>query len=99
MAHAAWDLLRACETFDEEHPIRALHVRASDLVDPDPMRQLSLFEAAEHDWEGLDSCIDELRRRFGNTCIIRGTELLDATLVGVDIKDENTVHPVGYFHR
>ena len=99
VAHAAWALLHACEPFDEDHPIRALHVRATDLVEADPGVQLSLFEADEPDWEGLDACIDELRRRYGNTCIVRGTELLDASLVGLDIKDENTVHPVGYFHR
>ena len=99
VAHAAWALLAACEPFDENHPIRALHVRATDLVEADPGVQLTLFEANEPDWEGLDSCIDELRRRYGNTCIVRGTELLDASLAGLDIKDENTVHPVGYFHR
>ncbi len=99
VAHAAWDLLRACEPFGEDHPIRALHVRASDLVEARRTNQLSLFEASGPDWEELDMCIDELRRRFGNTCIIRGTELLDESLVGMDIKDENTVHPVGYFHR
>ena len=99
VAHTAWALLSACETFDEEHPVRALHVRATDLVEADPVCQLSLFEPVCPDWEGLDLCIDELRRRFGNTCIVRGTELLDASLEGLDIKDENTVHPVGYFHR
>ena len=99
VAQTAWALLAAREQFGEHNPIRALHVRASDLVEvPDP-RQLTLFEASEPDWEGLDLCIDELRRRFGNTCIVRGTELLDESLAGLDIKDENTVHPVGYFHR
>lgn len=99
VARAAWGMLAACEPFGEDHPIRALHVRATDLVEVDPVEQLSLFDDPEPDWEGLDCCIDELRRRFGNTCIVRGTELLDESLAGLDIKDENTVHPVGYFHR
>ena len=99
VAQAAWAMLAACEPFDEDHPIRALHVRATDLVEIDPVEQLSLFADPEPDWEGLDYCIDELRRRYGNTCIVRGTELLDKSLTGLDIKDENTVHPVGYFHR
>ena len=99
VAQAAWAMLAACEPFDEDHPIRALHVRATDLVEIDPVEQLSLFADPEPDWEGLDYCIDELRRRYGNTCIVRGTELLDESLTGLDIKDENTVHPVGYFHR
>lgn len=99
VAHAAWAMLVANEPFGEDHPIRALHVRATDLVEPPAAKQLSLFDPAEPDWERLDCCIDDLRRRFGNTCIVRGTELLDASLTGLDIKDENTVHPVGYFHR
>ncbi len=99
IAQAAWSLLCLRERFTEEQPIRALHVRASDLVEPEPLQQLSLFPDPEPDWEGLDCCIDELRRRFGNTCIVRGVELLDDALVGVDIKGENTVHPVSYFHR
>ena len=36
--------------------------------------------------------------RFGNTCIQRGAELLDESLLGLDIKKENVVHPVGYFY-
>lgn len=36
-------------------------------------------------------------RRFGNTCIQRGAELLDETLLGLDVKRDNVVHPVGYF--
>ncbi len=99
VAQTAWALLACNEPFDEEHPIRALHVRACDLVDATPTNQLSLFDDAQPDWEHLDTCIDELRRRFGNTCIIRGTELLDQALSGLDVKAENTVHPVGFFHR
>ena len=99
IAQAAWAMVRAREPLDEDHPVRALHVRASDLVEPPPAEQLELFARPETDWEGLDRCIDELRHRFGNTCIVRGVELLDDSLAGVDIKGENTVHPVGYFHR
>ena len=99
IAQLAWGMLVVRERFDADHPIRALHVRASDLVAPSPVEQLELFPSTQHNWEQLDYCIDYLRRRFGNTCIVRGTELLDPALSGLDIKDENTVHPVGYFHR
>ena len=101
IAHAAWALLCIREPFDADHPIRALYVRASDLVEPQLHAQLQLFETSpvQPAWEQLDYAIDDLRRRFGNTCIVRGVELLDDALVGMDIKDENTVHPVGYFHR
>jgi DNA polymerase-4 len=99
IAQAAWLLLSFNESFDEDHPIRALHVRATDLVEAPSGDQLELFADPGPDWERLDRCIDELRHRFGNTSIIRGTELLDEAISGLDIKDENTVHPVGYFHR
>ena len=99
IAHAAWAMLCVREPIDADHPIRALHVRASDLVEPDPFPQLQLFADEEPDWESLDRCIDEVRRRFGNKAIVRGVELVDDSLANVDIKGENTVHPVGYFHR
>ena len=98
VARAAWAMLSQREQFGEDNPIRALHVRASNLVVPVDSSQLRLFDV-ERDWEGLDRCIDDLRRRYGNKSIVRGCELLDPMLAGVDIKDENTVHPVGYFHR
>ena len=99
VADAAWALLCLREPFDDEHPLRALHVRASDLIEPEPYEQLRLFGDEGPDWEGLDRCIDEVRRRFGNKAVVRGVELVDESLAGVDIKGENTVHPVGYFHR
>ena len=99
VAQAAWGMLCIREPFGEDHPIRALHVRASDLVEVPAVEQLTLFGDGEPNWEELDRCIDEARRRFGNTCIVRGTELLDHSLAGMDIKGENTVHPVSYFHR
>ena len=30
-------------------------------------------------------------------CIQRGTELLDESLLELDVKRDNVVHPVGYF--
>ena len=98
VARTAWDLLAANEPLDEEHALRGLHVRASNLEPMDAPQQLELaFDPHRRLLEDLDATIDELRRRFGNTCIQRGTELLDESLVDLDIKKENVVHPVGYF--
>ena len=48
-------------------------------------------------------CAFAVRPRPGGCVLcwlpVRGVELLDDALVGMDIKDENTVHPVGFFHR
>ncbi len=99
IAQAAWGLLRANEALDEGHPVRALHVRASDLSSMREPVQLSFVDDGRAHLEDLDFAIDDLRRRYGNTCVVRGAELADETLAGTDIKDENTVHPVGVLHR
>ena len=77
IAQTAWELLAGCEPLDEDHPLRGLHVRASNLEPADAPQQLDLgFDARRRMLEDLDETIDELRRRFGNTCIQRGAELL-----------------------
>ena len=99
VAEAAWQLLAANEALDDNHPLRSLSVRASDLsLISDPV-QLSFWSdervAAR---ERLDNAIDDLRRRFGNTCIQRGIELYDDSLRQVDIKRDHVLHPVGFFY-
>jgi DNA polymerase-4 len=99
VARAAWTLLLANEPLDEQHPLRALNVRASDLIHAGQPLQLSLFnEDCSLELEALDNVIDMLRRRYGNTVIQRGIELTDTSLSGLDIKRDNIVHPVGFFH-
>lgn len=99
IARAAWTLLRQNEKLDAEHPLRALSVTATDLVPTSSPVQLSILpDASSAEIENLDAAIDELRRRFGNTCVRRGVELQDASLVGLDVKRDNIVHPVGFFH-
>ena len=98
IARAAWNLLVANEPLDGTRPLRGLHVRASGLVPVDAPEQLELpFDARRRVLEDLDEAVDELRRRFGNTCIQRGAELLDESLLELDVKRDNVVHPVGYF--
>lgn len=99
VARTAWDLLAANEPLDASRPLRGLHVRASNLEPCDAPQQLELpFDARRSMLEDLDETIDGLRRRFGNTCIQRGAELLDESLLDLDIKKDNVVHPVGYFY-
>ena len=72
VARAAWGLLRELEPLDASHPLRGIHVRASDL--------------------------DDLRRRYGNKCVVWGAQLVDEGAASVDAKADNTVHPVSFFH-
>ena len=98
IARAAWGLLAANEPLDDTRPLRGLHVRASNLEPMDAPQQLELaFDPRRRALEDLDEAVDELRRRFGNTCIQRGTELLDESLLDLDVKRDNVVHPVGWF--
>lgn len=98
VANVAMGLICANQSLDEEHAIRAIHVRATNLS--------SMLEPTQHDifgdverirkLERLDLAIDELRRRFGNKCVHRAVELTDEAMSGLDIKRDNTVHPVGF---
>lgn len=98
IANTAMGLIRANQPLDEEHAIRAIHVRATSLS--------SMYDPVQHDLFGdvektrvlerLDLAIDELRRRFGNKCVHRAVELTDEVMAGLDIKRDNTVHPIGF---
>ncbi|MDR2957013.1 MAG: hypothetical protein LBU61_02375 [Coriobacteriales bacterium] len=99
VADAAWWLLRTNEPLDKDHPLRSMSVRASDLEPMTTPVQLLLWGGNRVvERERLDSSIDDLRRRFGNNIIQRGIEIYDNALVGVDIKRDHVLHPVGFFY-
>ena len=99
VAQMAWSLLLSFQPIDGDHPLRGLHVRASGLIPESQTWQLQLFDPIPRrtNLERLDHAIDELRSRFGNKIVVRGTELCDPALVQVDIKDDNIVHPESFF--
>ena len=98
VANITMELIWASQPLDEEHAIRAIHVRTTNLS--------SMLEPVQHDLFGdvekvsklekLDLIIDKLRRRFGNKCVHRAVELTDEVMSGLDIKRDNTVHPIGF---
>lgn len=98
VANLAMGLIRANQPLDKEHAIRAIHVRTTNLVPMNQPVQDDLFGDAEevHRRERLDLTIDELRRRFGNKCVHRTVELTDEAMGSLDIKRDNTVHPIGF---
>ena len=98
IANVAMGLLRSNQSLDKEHALRAVHVRVTNLVPMDVPVQCELFGNAEEveRLERLDLAIDALRGRFGNTCVKRAVELTDEVMSGLDIKRDNTVHPVGF---
>lgn len=100
VARAAWGLLRELEPLDASHPLRGIHVRASDLEPADADLQASLFDPLPRRTEmrELDASVDDLRRRYGNKCVVWGAQLVDEGAASVDAKADNTIHPVSFFH-
>lgn len=100
VARVAWGLLRELEPLDASHPLRGIHVRASDLEPADADLQASLFDPLPRRTEmrELDASVDDLRRRYGNKCVVWGAQLVDEGAASVDAKADNTVHPVSFFH-
>lgn len=100
VARAAWGLLRELEPLDASHPLRGIHVRASDLEPADADLRASLFDPLPRRTEmrELDASVDDLRRRYGNKCVVWGAQLVDEGAASVDAKADNTVHPVSFFH-
>ena len=100
VARAASGLLRELEPLDASHPLRGIHVRASDLEPADADLQASLFDPLPRRTEmrELDASVDDLRRRYGNKCVVWGAQLVDEGAASVDAKADITVHPVSFFH-
>ena len=101
VARLAWQLLRDSEPLDGTRPLRALSVRASNLVPADEPLQLALFDPLPRrtGLERLDAAVDELRARFGNNCVMWGPKASDLDTRELDAKRDNIVHPVSFFHR
>lgn len=98
VASTAMKLVKTSQPLDRAHGIRAIHVRASNLVPLSAPVQDDLFGDVERtlQQERLDFAIDGLRARFGNKCVHRAVELGDDVMGSIDIKRDNTVHPIGF---
>lgn len=80
-------------------PIRSIGISVSEFAHDNVPTQTDLF-SDEHQrmrLEQLDGTVDVLKRRFGNYCIQRASLLEEPSLTAFNPKDENTIHPVGYF--
>ncbi|WP_165046028.1 DNA polymerase IV [Adlercreutzia sp. ZJ138] len=101
IANCAMELLRNAQPLNRENALRAIHVRATHLVPMTEPIQDDLFGDTQRvlEMERLEYAIDNLRRRFGNKCVYRMVELTDDTMAHLDIKESNTVHPVGFLRE
>ena len=96
---AAADLLVGDWDFAHGDKVRALGVRATNLVPAQRAVQLDLWgvETRRQRRLELDRTIDELRGRYGNHAVRRLSELSDARLSTLDPQRDNVVHPVSFF--
>lgn len=101
MATVALKILLQNQPLDADHPIRAIRICASNLVPITQEEQLLLFDPfpqrTKH--EIIDSCVFDVRKRFGRKYVLWGAQTLDPSLYGHDPKEDNIIHPVSYFHR
>lgn len=96
IAHAAMQLLDV--KCDFSIPLRALGVRACNLIPVSEGIQIGFFEDAQRRerWERIENCVDGLRGRFG-TGAIRRASLLGAEITGESDPLTHVVHPVAFF--
>jgi len=97
LAAAAFSLFK--RSYHWNQPIRSIGLRGADLVEADNAVQLSLFrdDQRKEKRERLDQAVEQLRERFGYSCVKRAVLLADPVLGAINPKDDHTVHPVGYF--
>ncbi len=95
--HTAMRLVE--ELYDFEKPLRAVGVSVSGLRPSCLRRQLSLFEdeAAYEKARMTDLVMDEIREKYGYYAVQRACTAVDRELTAFNVKDEHTVHPIGYF--
>lgn len=96
LATLAMELFRT--NYDWRTPVRSLTVCATDLLGADTPTQLSLFadEGTRERTARAEAAVDDIRRRFGYHSIGRAIFLTDTDIGGLNPREENVVHPVGW---
>ena len=95
--HTAMELIG--EAYDFSAPMRAVGIAVSHLRPRGAYRQMNLFvnEKAYEKARRSDLAMDEIRKLYGFDAVRRACTLLDRPLTDFNVKDDHTVHPVGYF--
>ncbi len=93
---SAMDLF--CVNYNWLSPIRSLGLSVGDF-DIDECSQLDFEGSVEKQdkLEKIEIAVDNLKKRFGNYCIQRASQLEDTELSGFNPHDEHIIHPVGFY--
>ena len=97
LAEVGLELFR--RNYHWERPIRSLGLRGAGLVEAVGTVQMSLYaeDQRRDKWERIDRAVDHLRQRYGYMSVRRALLDTDPRLGHINVRDDHTVHPVGYF--
>ena len=96
----SFDLInRAMEILSQHYnfakPLRSLGVAVTDFERD--FEQLSLFDNNEISKQKEDIVIEKIRKKHGFSAITRANILLESKLIGLDIENSHTIHPLSFF--
>ena len=97
LAEVGLELFR--RNYHWERPIRSIGLRGAGLVEAVDTVQMSLYaeDQRRDKWERIDRAVDHLRQRYGYMSVRRALLDTDPRLGHINVRDDHTVHPVGYF--
>ena len=83
---------------DFQVPLRSIGVSLSSLQSDNGYYQMNLFDDTDYTRSKvLEETMDSLRNKYGFECIKRCSMLLYEDLTTFNPKEDNIVHPVGFF--
>ncbi|NLD52500.1 MAG: DNA polymerase IV [Clostridiales bacterium] len=93
IAHAAVDLFTS--SYPWSLPLRSLGVRGGDLLNTTADCQIPLCtDARRQRHHHLEEVLDDIRSRWGHTCIQRALLLQDRALTGINPVDDHALQPL-----
>ena len=97
LAEVGLELFR--RNYHWERPIRSIGLRGAGLVEAVGTVQMSLYaeDQRRDKWERIARAVDHLRQRYGYMSVRRALLDTDPRLGHINVRDDHTVHPVGYF--
>lgn len=100
IAEVALSLYKESYNWAAGNPIRAISICASEIVDTYSNYQTSIFESSDKNQkhENLNKTIDNLRDKYGYTCVRRAIVMSDSGFANFSTGIQNEIHPVGVFH-
>ena len=97
LAEVGLELFR--RNYHWERPIRSIGLRGAGLVEAVGTVQMSLYaeDQRRDKLERIARAVDHLRQRYGYMSVRRALLDTDPRLGHINVRDDHTVHPVGYF--